>query len=118
MVRIPMALSLVTGASLRIANLRRLLGRPEDAVALRALPESQGPGNILPLVAAFERVAEVVNGSGKLGVSAERGAQTAWDVRRVILHLTCSPVHILPASYCRLRTGGSASLCCNNIRVT
>jgi RNA 3'-terminal phosphate cyclase (ATP) len=48
-----------------------------DAFAVRELPESQGPGNILLLEAAFEQVTEVVSGFGKLGVSAERVAQTA-----------------------------------------
>ncbi len=60
-----------------IATARRALDWPEDAFAVRELPESQGPGNILLLEAAFEHVTEVVSGFGKLGVSAERVAQTA-----------------------------------------
>ena len=64
-------------ADREIATARKLLGWPEDAFAVRELPESQGPGNILLLEAAFEHVTEVVSGFGKLGVSAERVAQTA-----------------------------------------
>lgn len=65
-------------AGREIATAKKLLpGWPEEAFAVRELPESQGPGNILLLEAAFEQVTEVVSGFGKLGVSAERVAQTA-----------------------------------------
>lgn len=50
---------------------------PEDAFALRQLPEACGPGNILLPEAAFEHGAEVVAGFGRLGVSAESLARTA-----------------------------------------
>lgn len=50
---------------------------PDEAFAIRELPVDQGPGVILILEAAFERVTEVVSGFGKLGVSAERVANTA-----------------------------------------
>jgi RNA 3'-terminal phosphate cyclase (ATP) len=65
-------------ADREIATARKLLADwPEGAFAVRELPESQGPGNILLLEAVFEQVTEVVSGFGKLGVSAERVAQTA-----------------------------------------
>ena len=64
-------------ADREVAIARKLLDWPDDAFAVRELPESQGPGNILLLEAAFEHVTEVVSGFGKLGVSAERVAQTA-----------------------------------------
>lgn len=64
-------------ADREIATARKLLDWPADAFAVRELPESQGPGNILLLEAAFEHVTEVVSGFGKLGVLAERVAQTA-----------------------------------------
>ncbi len=64
-------------ADREIATARKLLDWPDEAFAVRELPESQGPGNILLLEAAFEHVTEVVSGFGKLGVSAERVAQTA-----------------------------------------
>lgn len=64
-------------ADREIATARKLLGWPDETFAVRELPESQGPGNILLLEAAFEHVTEVVSGFGKLGVSAERVAQTA-----------------------------------------
>ena len=65
-------------ADREIATAKKLLAEwPEDAFAVGELPESQGPGNILLLEAAFEQVTEVVSGFGKLGVSAERVAQTA-----------------------------------------
>lgn len=50
---------------------------PEDAFAVRQLPEEQGPGNALLLEAVFEHVTEIVTGFGKLGVSAESLAKTA-----------------------------------------
>lgn len=50
---------------------------PEEAFAVRQLPEEQGPGNVLLLEAAFEYATEVVTGFGKLGVSAESLAKTA-----------------------------------------
>ena len=56
-----------------------LLDWPEDAFAVRELPEEQGPGNILLLEAEFEHVTEVVSGFGKLGVSAEQLAKTAAE---------------------------------------
>jgi RNA 3'-terminal phosphate cyclase (ATP) len=64
-------------ADREIATARKLLDWPDETFAVRELPESQGPGNILLLEAAFEHVSEVVSGFGKLGVSAERVAQTA-----------------------------------------
>ena len=64
-------------ADREIARAGALLGWPDEAFVVRELPESQGPGNILLLEAAFEQVTEVVSGFGKLGVSAERVAQTA-----------------------------------------
>ncbi len=64
-------------ADREIATARKLLDWPAEAFAVRELPESQGPGNILLLEAAFEHVIEVVSGFGKLGVSAERVAKTA-----------------------------------------
>ena len=64
-------------AEREIATARKLLDWPDDAFAVRELSESEGPGNILLLEAAFEHVTEVVSGFGKLGVSAERVAQTA-----------------------------------------
>ncbi len=50
---------------------------PEDAFAVRQLPEEQGPGNALLLEAVFEHATEIVTGFGKLGVSAESLAKTA-----------------------------------------
>lgn len=50
---------------------------PEDAFAVRQLPDDQGPGNALLLEAAFDNVTEIVTGFGKLGVSAESLARTA-----------------------------------------
>jgi len=50
---------------------------PDDAFAVRQLPDAQGPGNVLLLEAEFEHVTEIVTGFGKLGVSAESLAKTA-----------------------------------------
>jgi RNA 3'-terminal phosphate cyclase (ATP) len=50
---------------------------PEEAFAVRQLPEEQGPGNALLLEAVFEHATEIVTGFGKLGVSAKSLAKTA-----------------------------------------
>lgn len=50
---------------------------PQEAFAVRQLPEEQGPGNALLLEAVFEHGREIVTGFGKLGVSAESLAKTA-----------------------------------------
>ncbi|MCW2392431.1 RNA 3'-terminal phosphate cyclase (ATP) [Sphingobium sp. B1D7B] len=55
----------------------KFLSWPEEAFAVRQLPESDGPGNALLLEAAFEHGTEIVTGFGKLGVSAESIAKTA-----------------------------------------
>lgn len=49
----------------------------EGAINFRQLPESEGPGNILMLEAAYTHVTEVSSGFGKLGVSAESLAKNA-----------------------------------------
>jgi len=64
-------------ADREIKTARTLLGWPDDAFAVRELPEEQGPGNILLLEAAYEHVTEVVSGFGKLGVPAEQVAKRA-----------------------------------------
>lgn len=50
---------------------------PEDAFAVRQLPEELGPSNALLLEAEFEHVTEILTGFGKLGVSAGSLAMTA-----------------------------------------
>ena len=65
-------------ADREIETARRLLPDwPEEAFAVRQLPDEQGPGNALLLEAAFEHATEIVTGFGKLGVSAESLARTA-----------------------------------------
>lgn len=65
-------------AAREIATARKLLPDwPDEAFAVRELPEERGPGNILLLEAQFEHLTEVVSGFGRLGVSAERVAKTA-----------------------------------------
>lgn len=65
-------------AEREIGVARKLLPEwPEDAFAVRQLPDDQGPGNVLLLEAAFEHATEIVSGFGKLGVSAEALAKTA-----------------------------------------
>jgi RNA 3'-terminal phosphate cyclase (ATP) len=64
-------------ADREIKTAKKLLDWPEEAFAVRELPEDQGPGNILLLEAAFEHVTEIVSGFGKLGASAESVAKTA-----------------------------------------
>jgi RNA 3'-terminal phosphate cyclase (ATP) len=56
---------------------KRLPDWPEDGFAIRQLPESQGPGNILLVEARFEHVTEISSGFGKLGTSAESLAKDA-----------------------------------------
>lgn len=65
-------------AEREIATARKLLPDwPEDAFAVRQLPDDQGPGNVLLLEAVFEHATEIVSGFGKLGVTAESLAKTA-----------------------------------------
>ena len=60
---------------------KRLPDWPEDAFAIRTLPESVGPGNIVMIEAAYENVTEISSGFGKLGASSESIAKDA--ARRV-----------------------------------
>ena len=48
-----------------------------EAYAVRQLPDTLGPGNVLMLEAQFARAAEIVTGFGKLGTSGESLAKTA-----------------------------------------
>lgn len=64
-------------ARIRKAALKALPDWDADAVVLREVPGSQGPGVALMLDAAFENVTEVVSGFGKLGLSAEKIGATA-----------------------------------------
>ncbi|MBB5687854.1 RNA 3'-terminal phosphate cyclase [Sphingobium boeckii] len=64
-------------ADREISTARKLLDWPDNAFAVRQLPEDLGPGNVLLLESAFEHVTEIVTGFGKLGVSAESLAKTA-----------------------------------------
>jgi RNA 3'-terminal phosphate cyclase (ATP) len=64
-------------AERELATVRALLGWPEEAYAVRELPEELGPGNALLLEARFEHVTEIVTGFGKLGVPAEALAKRA-----------------------------------------
>jgi RNA 3'-terminal phosphate cyclase (ATP) len=64
-------------AEREIETARKLLDWPDDAFAVRQLPQEMGPGNALLLEAAFDHVSEIVTGFGKIGVSAESLAKTA-----------------------------------------
>lgn len=50
---------------------------PDEAFAPVHLPAETGPGNAMLIEAEFEQVTEIMSGFGKLGVPAERLAQTA-----------------------------------------
>jgi len=56
---------------------KRLPDWPEEAFAMRTLPESVGPGNIIMIEAVFENVTEISSGFGKLGSSSESIAKEA-----------------------------------------
>lgn len=77
------ATALIAGIPFDIADRELKVARkiladwPVDAFATRQLPAEQGPGNALLIEAEFEQVTEVMSGFGKLGVPAERLAQTA-----------------------------------------
>ncbi len=64
-------------AEREIKAARKILGWDDSQLAVRQLPDEQGPGNILLLEAQYEHVTEIVSGFGKLGVSAESLAKTA-----------------------------------------
>lgn len=77
------ATAIVAGVPFDVADrelktARKILAEwPEKAFAVRQLPAEQGPGNALLIEAEFDQVTEVMSGFGKLGVPAERLAQTA-----------------------------------------
>lgn len=77
------AIALIAGIPFDIADRELKVARkvladwPTDAFATRQLPAEHGPGNALLIAAEFEQVTEVMSGFGKLGVPAERLAQTA-----------------------------------------
>jgi RNA 3'-terminal phosphate cyclase (ATP) len=50
---------------------KRLPDWPEDAFAIRELPEDQGPGNALLIEAVYEHTSEITTGFGRLGLSSE-----------------------------------------------
>lgn len=50
---------------------------PEEAFAVRQLPDEAGPGNALTLETSFEHVNEIMTGFGRLGISAESLAKTS-----------------------------------------
>lgn len=60
-----------------IQTARKLLDWPEDAFAVRQLPDGSGPGNALLLRADYAHATEIVTGFGQLGVSAQALAKTA-----------------------------------------
>lgn len=74
-------------ADREIRTARKLLDWPDDAFAVRQLPDAFGPGNVLLLEAGFEHASELVTGFGKLGVSAESLAKTA--AQRMAGFLAC-----------------------------
>ena len=75
--------ALVAGIPFDIADrelkaARKVLAEwPDEAFAPVQLPAENGPGNALLMEAEFDHVTEVMSGFGKLGVPAERLAQTA-----------------------------------------
>lgn len=64
-------------ADRELKTVRNILDWPEEAYAVRQLPEQLGPGNVLMLEAQFAHAAEIVTGFGKLGTSGESLAKTA-----------------------------------------
>lgn len=64
-------------AERELKTAQTLLGWPEACFSQRRLPDDEGPGNILQLVAEFEHVTEIFSGFGKLGVAAEHVAKSA-----------------------------------------
>ncbi|WP_447765131.1 RNA 3'-terminal phosphate cyclase [Sphingopyxis panaciterrae] len=66
----------IADRELKVAR-KTLAEWPDNAFTTRQLPAEQGPGNALLIEAEFDQVTEVMSGFGKLGVPAERLAQTA-----------------------------------------
>jgi RNA 3'-terminal phosphate cyclase (ATP) len=64
-------------ADRELATARKFLDWPDEAFAVRQLPEQVGPGNALLLEAGFDHVTEIVTGFGRLGTSAQSLAKTA-----------------------------------------
>ena len=75
-------------ATRELAAVRAAFDWPDQGVALRTLPEEEGPGNILMLEAQFEHVTEIVSGFAQLGVPAEQVAKRA--IGRMKGYLDCA----------------------------
>ena len=72
-------------AKRELATVRAALDFAEDDLKMRGVYDSPGPGNVLLLTFAFERVTEMFTGFGRQGVSAEAVAnQTVKDAKRYL----------------------------------
>lgn len=69
-------------AERELAVAARGLGLPPAALAVRELPRTYGPGNVLTIDVESEHVTEVFAGFGERGVPAEAVAQGAVDAAR------------------------------------
>ena len=72
-------------ANRELAEVKKRLDWPREALRVEALPEAVGPGNILMLSARFEQVTEIVSGFGQMGVLAEGVAKKAAQRMRGFL---------------------------------
>lgn len=69
-----------------LAVVQRKLGWPEEALELRLVSESPGPGNVLLIEVESEQITEVFTGFGERGTSAEAVATMVVDeVRRYLV---------------------------------
>jgi RNA 3'-terminal phosphate cyclase (ATP) len=69
-----------------LAIVREKLGWPEDALELRSVSDTPGPGNALVVEVASEHVTEVFSGFGERGVRAEAVADgVVTQVRRYLV---------------------------------
>lgn len=64
-------------ADREIKAAQKVLNWDDGALAVRQLPEADGPGNVLLLEAEYEHVTEIMSGFGKLGFPAHQLAKTA-----------------------------------------
>lgn len=107
--------SLVAGVPVQVARrelaaVQTALGLADEALAVRELPQNQGPGNALLITCEHEHLSEMVSAFGERGVSAEKVAALA--VREMQAYLQSGAVvgeHLADQLLLPLALAGSGS---------
>jgi RNA 3'-terminal phosphate cyclase (ATP) len=100
-------------ADRELAALGRALGWPRDQLRAPAVPQHEGPGNVLMATLAHANVCEVFTAFGEKSVSSERVAATlaretqAWLASRAALGPWLADQWMLPLALAVARQGGA-----------